>query len=97
MLFRDLDLPGWPCMATVGCILASEQLLRLQDTPAIGTIRRRRCASAGKCKRICLGRACDPTRRAGARPPGRMKKCGHCRGDFFEGRKYSKLLISMGL
>src|SRR5260370_26997400 len=59
MLFRDLDLPGWPCTVAVGCILAREQLLRLQDTLAIGTIRRRRRACVRKCKRICLGRACD--------------------------------------
>ena len=39
MLFRDLDLPGWPCMATVGCILANEQLFRFKRTPAIETIR----------------------------------------------------------
>src|SRR5260221_2767214 len=48
MLFRDLDLPGWPCMATVGCILANEQLFRLQDTRAIGAIRRGWRASCGR-------------------------------------------------
>src|SRR5712692_1884981 len=52
MLFRDLDLPGWPCMATVGCILASEQLLRLQHTPGIEGIGRRRWGCVRKCRKL---------------------------------------------